>query len=91
MNRDYDATMIIFVATNTGVTCGDRYLFYNIGIFIFIIILMQSRYAAQPGTQLSAEMASGDQRAQNIYSTRNRYWLRPGTVGAISLPDTKYR
>ena len=34
MNRDYDATMIIFVATNTGVTCGDRYLFYNIGIFI---------------------------------------------------------
>ena len=37
---------------------------------------MQSRYAAQPGTQLSAEMASGGQRAQNTYSTRMRYWIR---------------
>ena len=78
MNRDYDATMIIFVATNTGVTCGDRYLFYNIGIFIFIIILMQSRYAAQPGTQMSAEMAWGGQRAQNKCSIRMWYWIRPG-------------
>eukprot|EP01052_Picozoa_sp_SAG31_P018934 SAG31_NODE_1360_length_8638_cov_55.988055_10_plen_71_part_00 len=27
-------------------TCGDRYLFYNIGIFIFKIILVQVRGAA---------------------------------------------
>ena len=37
---------------------------------------MQSRYAAQPGTQMSAEMAWGGQRAQNKYSTRMRYWIR---------------
>ena len=52
---------------------------------------MQSRYAAQPGTQMSAEMTWGGQRAQNKYSTRLRYWIRLGTVEAISIPDTKYR
>ena len=41
---------------------------------------MQSRYAAQPGTQMSAEMSWGGQRTRNIYSTRMRYWLRPGTA-----------
>ena len=51
---------------------------------------MQSRYAAQPGTQMSAEMAWGGQRAQNKCSIRMRYWIRPDTVGAISIPDTKY-
>ena len=52
---------------------------------------MQSRYAAQPGTQMSAEMIWDGQRAQNKYSIRMRYWIQPGTVGAISMPDTKYR
>ena len=33
---------------------------------------MQSRYAAQPGTQMSAEMTWGGQRAQNKCSIRMR-------------------
>ena len=49
---------------------------------------MQSRYAAQPGTQMSAEMIWDGQRAQNKYSTRMRYQIRLRITGAIS---TRYQ
>ena len=47
---------------------------------------MQSRYAAQPGTQLSAEKASGGQRAQNKYSTRMRYWIQ-AKLSVFQIPN----
>ena len=51
---------------------------------------MQSRYAAQPGTHMSAGMTWGGERTQSKWSIRIQYWIRPAAAGAISIPDTKY-